>query len=394
MRWGVIRYLSSLQLKPQGPLQPTTTINDRRETILLYRALLRQCTYLPDSAARKYMWSHVVDRFHAYYTRVTFRDGRTLIRKTKALDDKRLSGVLKDARKSLKYLQRANDGHIQNLRTVLDMTYGRAGKRRRQLLSKLQAPDPLVDDASVAVLSAQISQTPRIKRVPELTDELSAILKSQIKQKSTRFDRPPLKESTPKVPAVNIWHRKFPEKRRVNFIRAWYAKTLDRLMPPLEAVEWDRLQGLAAGSIRWDGLVPQRKLGTTRAGDAWDSFRRVTLRDLPHRLTSSTARIVEKEKHPEISSRPHQLTPRFMRRLWSNIFQKCPRLDWNNERKKWDVTWGNVQEQAQLIINPQEELLFGLFDGVDEHGQIHQRDVESDSYSLADPNPQSIKSPN
>ncbi len=340
------------------------------------------------------MWSHVVDRFHAYYTRVTTRDGRTLIRRNKALDDKRLSGALKDARKSLKYLQRANDGHIQNLRTVLDMTYGRAGKRRRQLLSKLQAPDPLLDDASVAVLSAQISQTPRIKRVPELTDELSAILKSQIKQQSTRFDRPPLKESTPKVPAVNSWHRKFPQKRRVNFIKAWYAKTLDRLMPPLEAVEWDRLQGLAAGSIRWDGLVPQRKLGTSRAGDSWDSPRRVALRDLPHRLTSSTARIVEKEKHPEISSRPHQLTSRFMRRLWSNVFQKCPRLDWNNERKKWDVTWGNVKEQAELAIDPQKELLLAVFDGVDEHGQIHPRDVESDSYSLADPNPQSIKSPN
>ncbi|KAL9041235.1 MAG: hypothetical protein Q9180_001411, partial [Flavoplaca navasiana] len=193
MRLSSVRCLSSLKLKPSGPLQPTTAINDHQETILLYRALLRQCTYLPDSAARRYMWSHIVDRFHAYYTKAKLPDGRTVIRKTKALDEKRLAEALKDARKSLKYLQRANDGHIQNLRTVLDMTYGRVGKRRRQLISKLQAPNPLVDDASVAILSAQISQSPNRKKEPELTDELSALLKSQIKQPSTRFDRAPLR---------------------------------------------------------------------------------------------------------------------------------------------------------------------------------------------------------
>ncbi|KAL8780539.1 MAG: hypothetical protein Q9213_006435 [Squamulea squamosa] len=329
------------------------------------------------------MWSHVVDRFHAYYTKVKLRDGRTVIRKNKALDEKRLCGALKDARKSLKYLQRAIDGHIQNLRTVLDMTYGRTGKRRRQLISKLQAPRPLIDDASVAILSAQISQTPRSKRVPELTDELSALLKSQIKQQSSRFDRAPLRELSPKVPAVNIWQRKFPEKRRVNFIKAWYAKTLDRLMPPLEAVEWEKLQGLAAGKVHWDGPVPQRKLGTTKIKDSGDSYK-VAKGDLPHRLTTSTERIVEKEKHPEIISRPHQLTPRFMRRLWSNVFQKCPRLDWNNERKKWDVTWGNIQKQAELAIHPQKKLFPDMFDGVDEDGQIHQHGGKSSPGSLVE----------
>ncbi|KAL8749622.1 MAG: hypothetical protein Q9199_007571 [Rusavskia elegans] len=391
MRWGLVRHLSSLQLKPAGPLQPTTTVNDHRETILLYRALLRQCTYLPDSAARKYMWIHVVDRFHAYYTKVKIPDGRTVVRKNKAVDEKKLSGALKDARKSLKYIQRANDGHINNLRTVLDMTYGRVGKRRRQLIFKLQAPDPLMDDASVAKLSAQISQEPRRKRVPELTDELSALLKSQIKQPSTRFDRAPLRELAPKVPAVNIWQRKFPEKRKVNFIKAWYARTLDRLMPPLEAAEWERLQGLAAGDIRWDGPVPQRKLGTVRSGNPCHSFNRVALRDLPHRLTTSTERIVEKEKHPEINSRPHQLTPRFMRRLWSNIFQKCPRLDWDNKMKKWDLTWGDVEKEAALAIDPHKKLLLGVFDGVDDEGHIRPDSVDPIPCSVNYQGPQPVK---
>ncbi|KAL8996207.1 MAG: hypothetical protein Q9169_004229 [Polycauliona sp. 2 TL-2023] len=317
------------------------------------------------------MWSHVANRFHAYYTKLKLPDGRTVIRKDKAVDEDRLSAALKVARKSLKYLQRANDGHIQHLHTILNMTYGRVGKRRRQLINQLQAPSPLVDDASVAKLSAEISQAPGRKKVPELTDELSALLKSQIKQPSTRFDRAPLREMAPKVPDRNVWQRKFPEKRRVNFIKAWYARTLDRLMPPLEAAEWDRLQGLAAGNVRWDGPIPQRKLRNVPSGDSESSFNRVALHHLSHRLTASTGRVVEKEKHPDINSRPHQLTPRFMRRLWSNIFQKCPRLDWNIERKKWDVTWGNVEKQAQLAIDPHKELFLDVFDGVDDEGHLH-----------------------
>ncbi|KAI4245213.1 MAG: hypothetical protein L6R40_002570 [Gallowayella cf. fulva] len=321
------------------------------------------------------MWSHIVDRFHAYYTKVKLSNGRTILRKSKTLDKKRLSGVLKDARKGLKYLQRANDGHIQNLGTVLDMTYARVGKRRRQLIAKLQAPDLLPDDASVAALSAEMSRAPRAKRVPELTDELLALLKSQVKQDSSRFTRAPLRGISPKVPTVNIWQRKFPEKRRVNFIRAWYAKTLDRLMPPLGADEWERLRGLATGEIRSDGPVPRRKTGTTEAGASQDPVYRVALRDLPYRLTSSTERVVEKKQHPETVSRPHELTPRFMRKMWANVFEKCPQLEWNNEWKKWNVTWGNVRKQADLVFDSQKAVPPDVFDGVDRHGQLLVQDM-------------------
>ena len=270
------------------------------------------------------------------------------------------------------------------------MTYGRVGKRRRQLISKLQAPNPLVDDASVAILSAQISQSSDRKRELELTDELSALLKSQIKQPSTRFHRAPLRELAPKVPERNIWQRKFPEKRRVNFIKAWYAKTLDRLMPPLEAAEWERLEGLAAGNVPWNGPVSQRKLGTVRSADSRHSFDRFALRDLPHRLTTSTERIVEEGKHPEVKSRPHQLTPRFMRRLWSSVFHKCPRLDWNNERKKWDVTWGDVEKQATLAISPHKELAPSIFDGVDDEGVIRHNHVDPKSCLIDGQSPQLV----
>ncbi|KAL8800003.1 MAG: hypothetical protein Q9182_005484 [Xanthomendoza sp. 2 TL-2023] len=384
MRWAFIRQISSLQLKPQGPLQPTTNINVHQETILLYRALLRQCTYLPDSAARKYMWSHVVQRFHAYFARVKLGDGRTILRKRQTLDEKKLSEVLGDARKSLKYLQRANDGHIQHLRTVLDMTYGRVGKRRRLLISKLQAPDFLVDDVALAVFSAKMSQNRKTPGELPFTDELAALLKSQVKQDSDRFNKPPVREIAPKVPSVNVWQRKFPQKRRDNFIRAWYAKTLDRLMPPLDADEWERLQGLALGTIPWDGPVFRRKLGTSDAKVPLDAITHVVRGDIPYRLTSSTDRVVDKGRHPETGSTPHELTPRFMRKLWTAVFEKCPRLDWNHEWKKWDVTWGTVEKQLELVLDTKKRLPLHLFDGVDEHGKIRQAAVEPFARSTAE----------
>ncbi|KAL8799907.1 MAG: hypothetical protein Q9200_007414 [Gallowayella weberi] len=264
------------------------------------------------------------------------------------------------------------------------MTYGRVGKRRRLLISKLQAPDFLVDDASVAAFSAQMSQTRKTQRELPLTDEFAALLKSQAKQDSTRLDRPPLRQLAPRVPSVNGWERKFPEKRRANVIRAWYAKTLDRLMPPLEADEWERLQGLAVGTIRWDGPVPRRRLGTTNTKVPLDAISRVAIDDLPHRLTSSTERVVGKEPHPETISRPRELTPRFMRRLWATVFEKCPRLDWNNEWKKWDVTWGRVQKQLEIVLDTKKGVPLHLLDGVDEHGEIRPAAVEPRAHPTAE----------
>lgn len=37
----------------------------------IFRALLRQCTYLPDPAARQYMHRHIVSRFRDYHPQST-----------------------------------------------------------------------------------------------------------------------------------------------------------------------------------------------------------------------------------------------------------------------------------------------------------------------------------
>lgn len=205
--------------------------------------------------------------------------------------------------------------------------------------------------------------------MPQLNDKAQALLKSQVKQDSTRFDRAALRDSQPKVPAVNAWGRKFPERRRVNFIKRWHATTLERLMPPLEATEWERLRGLAAGDIRWSGPVSRRELGTSSFEPERTSSSRLALR-IPYRLTSSNERVVDKGFHRDTRTNPHNLSTRFMRSMWGRVFRKCPRLDWDHQKNKWAVTWGSLGKEAVLIMDPQREVSPSAFDGIDDNGRV------------------------
>lgn len=47
---------------------------------------------------------------------------------------KRLEHLLKQGQKGLKKLKRANLGDVKAIKSVLDLTYGRKGKRKNQLL--------------------------------------------------------------------------------------------------------------------------------------------------------------------------------------------------------------------------------------------------------------------
>ena len=365
-----IPQLSSLQLKPKGNFQPTAAVDDAQETILLYRALLRQCTYLPDLSASQYIRKHVIHRFHSYLRPPEARGRHAIqIKKKKPVSD-----ALKDARKALKYLQRANDGHPQHLYNILAMTYGRVGRRRRQLMSSLMASKLPVDTESVAQLSQQIFEKKLGKKesdAPPFNDKLQALLKSQLKQSASRFGRNALKEIKPNVPATNTWGRKFPHKRKVNFIKKWKADTLNRMVPPLEAEEWERLRKLSTGETRWAGPVAKRKMGTTSSEVPEDErgTQRLALQ-APYRLTSSTERVVERARHWDTHTNPRELTSRYMRSLWSKVFLQCPRLDWDEEKGMWKVTWGERARKGGLVMALGKEVPKSVFEGVDDRGLV------------------------
>ena len=321
-------------------------INIEREHILhLFRALLRQCTYLPDPAARKYLHSYIVSRFRDYHpsniNSKTKRDGKPM-----QLVNQRRPTLIKTARKGLKYLQRANDGHPLHLGKILSMTYGRIGKGRHLLLKNLRLPDVPIDGVAMERLS-----DPREQGVPHPSQQLTTLIGSQRRQKLSLFPGRRHPTQSPNIPAKNSWGRPMPVKRVRNMKRRWFAEALDRVMPPLPEEDWNELRKLASGETPWEGPIPRR------GPDKVVGFKRDLMR------------------YPRLLSSPHTITARYMRRLWGKIFVQCPVMKADASRQAgWEVSWGNTKAaQVFALPNKNNESMSPMFEGVDENGRIKKK---------------------
>lgn len=89
------------------------------EPIPLFRKLLRQASVLYDDVARNYM---------TRYIKLRFRQNR------KVIDGWRATKLLKEGRRGLSVLIRANAGETKTLQNVLRMSYGHTGRRKHELL--------------------------------------------------------------------------------------------------------------------------------------------------------------------------------------------------------------------------------------------------------------------
>jgi hypothetical protein len=237
----------------------------------LLRALLRECTYLPDPASQTCIKKQVLARFRA--------------RAQKTGD---AAKWLQKGRKSLHVLERANEGELTPLNKVMLLTYGRIGPRRRELLRPLLQPRghpgdafmletemkrvQLIDPAAWDITTVPV---PAIFDIPKRVNEkngnevieyevsnsfpkLKALAKSQVKV-DVPTPRRELKKDVFKMPVRNKWERDMPRCRVSNMVKDWRAAFLDRLLPPLPEQEWTRLQGLVHGTLRWEGCKQRRK---------------------------------------------------------------------------------------------------------------------------------------
>ena len=326
------------------------TINDANSHAVLhvFRALLRQCTYLPDPAARQYMHHHVVSRFRDYYP----HDPLSRRHKPAALIKKRLPSLLRAARRGLVFLHRANHGHPRHLGKVLSMTYGRIGRRRHLLLKDLKIPDVPVDQAAVEKLSQPANQD-----VPHPSEQLMVLVKSQAKRLLSQFSRSNLPRPKLEIPEKNSWGRPMPIKRVRNFKRRWYAETLDRIMPPLPEAEWTKLLMRASGQSPWEGPVPRRKWAGTPDDEEQSHVGRKRVQG-------------DAQSH---FSNPHNITPRYMRRLWAKISAQCPLMRPSATNKfGWEVVWGDVKGRGmtQFVLGHGRGYGYDMFEGVDDNGKV------------------------
>ena len=228
------------------------------------------------------------------------------------------------------------------------MTYGRIGPRRHELLKVLKVPDVPVSSKALGDVLDRMSD-PANENVPHPSQQLLALIRSQNQRKETVFGRTALKYLEPQIPETNAWGRPMPIKRVRNIKRRWYVEVLDRVMPPLPENEWDILRKMVVGETPFQGSVVRR--GSSQEDEVGLEAFRTDKGQL---------------------SRPHELSPRYMRRLWAKIFQQCPLMKRNEKRPLgWDVVWPELKRDTAVGLDGATEPLDnGMFDGVDERGKI------------------------
>lgn len=315
----------------------------------LLRALLRESTYLPDPIAKGHMHDHTRQRFRRY------AQDRTI-----DTDINRQHQLRKMAKQRLALLRRANEGYIKSLEQVLRLSYGRTGKRRRELVARFITPDVPTNSDQVAALVSR----------PSLLDDswvpaqiVLDLLKAQQRNGVVHelAVRPQVKTVEPPIPKENAWGRPVAMRRRQNIRQRWYSAVLNSLFPPLPGEELRILQGLISGSVPW--TAPQRRN---------NSVKQITneprARLSPEFLVEGPAKGHTFRQY--VDGRPHNITRRFMRRLWQRIACLVPQISWNDASHKYNIEWEPVKRLPPLALTVGSEQAADIFGNVNTRGEL------------------------
>lgn len=345
---------------PKIALQPWT-VKRQDEARHLLRSLLRETTYFPDVAARQHLTHQIVSRFQDY------APGSKPVRVIAERRDERM----KEARKKLAQLRRANAGELKILTKLLLLAYGRKGKRRHELMEclinsdhaqgddgKREGAEPLLPSVETEVVNTNgqdtvtegITSPEKLTlRAPELTDKLKTLLRSQMHASPPELTRTNPKSKAhsmlrPAIPELNTWLRSMPQKRVVNIKEKWYAEMLDRVLPPLPIQEWEQLRDIATGQKAFTGPIPRRTPCSTT------DITQVMVED----DISAILRPLQTPPREPIPH-PHRFSGRGIQRCWGMVFAQCPHMSYESTIDRWKVEWGSSALKAakrQRFIGP------------------------------------------
>ncbi|KIW83109.1 hypothetical protein Z517_02353 [Fonsecaea pedrosoi CBS 271.37] len=361
----------------------------------IYRACLRECTYLPLPQCRTYMRKFTIDSFRRWIPRNKGPEGksRTARRgggsggggRQQDLPPEKVTRLLHQARKLASILRHANQGYINPLENVLRMTYGRKGPRKYDLLEKFlqhpagptskgdqgplkdrEKPNPSTAEAPLtdAVRSAgvgldevlrddaeEISEStidketlypsllPTVTTAPhdnsaprsstkrklpndkwkhEIPPRLLALITSQAGEQIyfTRVGAHLKVKPRFNPPQTTIWGTPLPQSRYKNLRIKWYNHNIKAVLPPLPEDEYQELHDLVSGKKEVGPFVTRRRPTRTSTEDMEQSW-----------LECQSSLILEgpqpgsrlKDWH---IGRPHEITPRLLRRLLSRVVLK------------------------------------------------------------------------
>ncbi|KAI9792033.1 MAG: hypothetical protein M1835_008087 [Candelina submexicana] len=375
----------------QTTLSPNSLLHPVRESrsyaLSLFRALLRECSYLPDPSSRVYFRIYILSRYRHYNP----KSHPSYTPPKKGTPKQRIKQNTDVAEKGLSILRRANSGELKPLEKVLMFTYGRAGKRRQELLRPLKEPDTPADSTLLEAMTASLAAAKVSTPHPVISTKLDALMKSQAQTHTPELTRPRLRVLEPVVPEKDVWERPLAQKRADNIKRKWYADMLMRILPPLPESEFSSLKELATGQRKWDGLVERRIRG--RAVKRWVLYYRggwsvklETEKGKDERFGSGLGEgeLVQTSNlqaqvqgrvstHPARNRReqPHKVTARLMRRMWGKVLSQCPLMSWDSEKGRWSVEWGSVdvakKESGRRVIRSGKR---DMVEGVDVNGRV------------------------
>ena len=313
-----------------------------------YRALLRATTYLPDSAARTYIHNYAVHRFRSVAHKIHSKNGDSAKELVARYHDRE---KIRKVWQASRQLERAAQGNVTDLQKVLYLTYGRVGKRRRELVQQLLEPEEDEFPKDQAALEALIQKPPEREQCRHHDNKkLQAFIKSQRFNHPIERSKAKLKVLAPKIPETNVWGRPVPLKLQASIKRRYWADTLERILPPVPRHEWDRLRDLATGAIPIDDPPPRR----SRPLEVPPEIKLLEYFTLPtnrHNLDIEGIEVEEDsvsmslEKNPNTRGLKH-LTPRFMRRLYATIWSMTPTMSQDEITKIWTTKWGGARSAA------------------------------------------------
>lgn len=144
---------------------------------------------------------------------------------------------------------------------------------------------------------------------------------------------------------------------------------MDKILPPLPAEEWNRLRDLATGVVEWEG-APKRRTPVGKVTKEKDGgLLSVEYLKAPIRHAHS------KVRKSEIDQRDwHELTPKYMQRMYAKIWQLCPKARWDEELRDWVYTWGGTKTAANRA-EPKKVVQrdLSLFEGIENLGKAPVR---------------------
>ncbi|KAF8469053.1 hypothetical protein BDZ91DRAFT_721638 [Kalaharituber pfeilii] len=263
----------------------------------LYRAILREISYHFDSFARKVL---------SGYARRSFESHKDVV------NLEYLNECEKKGRKFHSVFVRANVGEPKSSLKVLRWTYGRTGKRGRELLQSITTAErepPLIPGDSRTAY-------------PKILPALEALCAAQPSR---------VKSLYPAIPETNIHGEAFSKNREANMRRTAYREALRKVYPPTPDEEFIRLEKLVMGEI--DEPLRER-------------------RPRPEHVYSDKA--VARREEILFQTDAHHITKQYKRRLYAQVLAESPRL-FQDENGKWIVEFSRVGRGLEPIEGAEEE---------------------------------------